>query len=1117
MTTHDSADHDEDLILLNFGSVLFAEGATARPVSHGQIFAEAGSLLLRAGDNVSLDSNSAIVAAHSIAIYGDINAVNNTIDTVDADPKWGSTIVLCGQIVAGAVVTAGNPIGTYAPSYTAPAYLTRIWGNAEADVFQFGDTSGAVGGTNWGSAGYVFLGSKTRVYGGQDEDSAVTDGEDQFIVFYLQDTSTTTCLGTVSAAEHTLTLDGQAGTDSYEIYTTGSQGAPRNYLINVLDTGAKADGADTLAVYGFDRASPSGFVDDIFLLRRVTSIANEVAESPAFVALLHGTIDKARLAGDAGDEESERPQKVQRVNYDANINGRLTVYGLAGDDWFAIDDNSAVTTLDGGAGNDMFQTGQIYGSQRKPANVSADDEFETIATTRGYLSCGVSMPLVAQGGDGNDSFGVYSNTAELRLEGDAGNDMFIVRAFALAETDSNGDIVMMADPLDPGRQIAKPKLDQISLLSRTDIRPGDGDDTIQYNINAPVSIDGGSGFDKVLVIGTEFPDNFIITEEGVFGAGLAVCFTNVEAVEVDSLEGDDDFFVISTPFGVAMGLVGGLGSDTFNVGGDVSETIVSGETEGVSGVINHELTSGDGAYNGLPAPGVDYNVAQAEAGVVIIEESGGSTSVREGTDGTVDSYTVLLAVAPAAGTKVYVTVSAARSEEEEEDGGGDSILVRRAGDATVDPTTFTRGVGKNGSVQPTPNRATVLVFDSANWNMAQRVEVKAAADTLAEGARVVSIGHSVLARITDTSLDSQPGADGLTDQQRTIAAFDQAVVRSVEAAVIDDDAAGLVITESNGQTRVLEGSLSIQGGYTKGLADSYTLQLAKAPTAKVVVKFAFDSTQVQLASGVVGRFSGSNGVATLSFDGTNWNLPVAITVTALDDSQREDPAISMIAHSFDSTLVNRDTSFDEVTESLDVEVLDDDTAGVVVEETDGSTLVSKDGTTLTDQYTVRLTSAPNANVSVTIITEGPATTVPQTLTFSAGNWWILQTVTVKGHPGATATERTFTNDVHLLNNLHGPLLVVGGSMGPRALLASVLLPAENNEALIGIGAQPPEVDQIDTLNIYDDSSQEDKDGTLSSNHLSGLGMAPDLVFADTASGQSITVPGGIKLRPSHLR
>jgi len=69
------------------------------------------------------------------------------------------------------------------------------------------------------------------------------------------------------------------------------------------------------------------------------------------------------------------------------------------------------------------------------------------------LSPGSSAPLVAQGGTGNDEFRVYSNQAELRLEGDDNNDLFIIRAFAIAATTdfnwdySDDDTTVGDDPL----------------------------------------------------------------------------------------------------------------------------------------------------------------------------------------------------------------------------------------------------------------------------------------------------------------------------------------------------------------------------------------------------------------------------------------------------------------------------------------------------------------------------------------------------------------------------------------------------------------------------------------------------------------------------------------------
>src|SRR5262249_42214331 len=268
--------------------------------------------------------------------------------------------------------------------------------------------------------------------------------------------------------------------------------------------------------------------------------------------------------------------------------------------YFVMDDNSAITTLDGGKGADTFQIGQIYGSQRTAPNVAAPDVFDMIATTRGYLSRGATMPVVVQGGDGNDSMTVYSNKAELRLEGDAGDDSFVIRAFALAQTDANGNILKDANG------VAIPLLtSDISTQGQMVVKPGEGNDTVQYNINAPVSIDGGNGFDKVVVLGTEFPDNFVISKDGVFGAGVNVKFTNVAVPEVDGLGGDDDFYVISTPVGVATRLIGGLGSDSFNVGGDVGEPIAMQQLDGASSSVGHLLTSGDTRYDQLQIDGVD--------------------------------------------------------------------------------------------------------------------------------------------------------------------------------------------------------------------------------------------------------------------------------------------------------------------------------------------------------------------------------------------------------------------------------------------------------------------------------------------------------------------------------
>ena len=195
--------------------------------------------------------------------------------------------------------------------------------------------------------------------------------------------------------------------------------------------------------------------------------------------------------------------------------------------------------------------------------------------------------------------------------------------------------------------------------------------------------------------------------------------------------------------------------------------VTTQELEGQSAIINHEVSStSDLGYDGLVAPGINLNVAGLPgsgggggfSGNVIINESDGASLVREtaiGDWGTVDSYSVHLAVPVAAGTKVYVTVSAARSPQEEQDdaGQGDSVLV------STDPADFDRAVLEHGLPVNVRNRAVVLVFDSTNWNQPQTVYVAAANDSQAEGKRVVAVSHSVQAVITDAgaNTDATPG------------------------------------------------------------------------------------------------------------------------------------------------------------------------------------------------------------------------------------------------------------------------------------------------------------------------------------------------------------------------
>lgn len=1163
----DALPEDDDLHLRKDGFFQRAEDDLL-VIPHGTIIARHGWVELQIGDDVDLHQNSQTLAAEDIDIYGDSEYAGTVAGPLgQQDPEYGTDMILRGRIIAGCLsptdlsCTPDSRTLTQIDADGDTVRTTEIWGYDDIDQIQFGDPAGiptdANEKTNLGDPGYIFIGSQTFARGSDVLPNAVTgqsigdaahnpsvaDGEDEFRVYYLQSANVLAAPAQLGdgtrAAGHSLTLDGQADTDYYDIWTTGSRFSHRNYVINVLDTGTEDDGVDELNIHGRDNTDPNvnGYVpgtternpnDDLFLLRAVKCIDTDGdnsisdpddgvptscdptftgADSPAFVALLHGDVDgyQSRVVGD------EASTDVQRIHYDAAVNGRVSVFGYSGNDHFYVDDTTATMTLDGGAGFDKFQIGQIFGTKRDQngihnpielddgGNLLAQDTFPTlIATTRGWLSPGTHAPLVANGGTGNDEFVVYSNQAELRLEGHDDNDLFVVRAFALAavcDTDADGDddcdfddINLEADPttlvypVDPnsdgvctaaenpdyegdGWDPAKGRLDNnddgvcnkadahttfddanpgsmweddvipldsdgvarpiiglgFSTARPLDIRAGGGEDEVSYNVNAPVAVDGGSGFDKLVVLGTEFADDIVITKKAIFGAGLNVRYTTIEVVEVDGLEGDDEFFVQSTAAGVAYRVIGGLGSDTINVTGDVVEDIVTRELEGVSGTIDHLVNSdGDPLYDGAAVDGLDYNLATPDIGQVIIGDEGDEgTSVREGgsvTVGEIDSYSVKLAAAPTA--NVYVTVSAARSPQEEAqdtfsnpeptatsnsltDGEGDTVWLCVGGAPNPDgspsadcdsQSEFKRFKIINGIPVDENNRALVLTFGTnqfgANgWDVKQWVYVYAVDDDRSEGDVVVAIQHSTISADPD---------------------FDGVAVRNVEVSLRDNDTPGVYVTELNpgttdedGSSFVIEGD-DFGGTYT-GRDDQIAIQLQKAPDAGVTVrvKITLDAaSQAQLSldsaelydpvTNPTGRFrrwsfdgAGDPDAAftyyTIDFTLANWDDPVIVDLIARDDPDDEDPFNAVIRFERDDDTGDLDGGatadpnetyvFPNIrsgTGATAVTVIDDETADVIAIETGTDTIVQKCGNedcTVpgdTDSYLIRLTKRPEA-------------------------------------------------------------------------------------------------------------------------------------------------------------
>ncbi len=266
-----------------------------------------------------------------------------------------------------------------------------------------------------------------------------------------------------------------------------------------------------------------------------------------------------------------------------------------------------------------------------------------------------------------------------------------------------------------------------------------------------------------------------------------------------------------------------------------------------------------------------------------------------------------------------------------------------------------------------------LTFTPANWNIPQTVTVTAVDDAVAEGANPGTITHAVV------SADTNYGG---------------IAVGNVTVAIGDNDFAGINVSEGDG-VEVSE----------DGVTDTYTVVLNSQPIADVDVEAAPDA-DLDLGAG-------PGTPVVLTFTPANWNVAQTVTVAAVDDAVAEGLHVGRVTHVASSL----DPRYDGRTGNVDVtaNITDNDSAGVVILQSDGFTSVTEGGTD--DSYDIVLTSAPTADVTVTVapdsqldVGNGPAGAI--VLTFTSANWDIAQTVTVSAvddawaeasrHPGGIA-------------------------------------------------------------------------------------------------------------------
>ncbi|MGH2859326.1 MAG: hypothetical protein ACRDMJ_17785, partial [Solirubrobacteraceae bacterium] len=148
-----------------------------------------------------------------------------------------------------------------------------------------------------------------------------------------------------------------------------------------------------------------------------------------------------------------------------------------------------------------------------------------------------------------------------------------------------------------------------------------------------------------------------------------------------------------------------------------------------------------------------------------------------------------------------------------------------------------------------------LVFDSADWSTPQTVTITAIDDGIVEGENIDTITATVTSSEPSGGVYSNGVVDNPTEQIN----------------VYDGDSGGVLVLPSTGTLVV------------GPAGNSYTIQLTRAPAAGDTVTVTILSDGKTLVSSADSRFSatgGANGLPSVTFDASDWNVPITIDVTA---------------------------------------------------------------------------------------------------------------------------------------------------------------------------------------------------------------------------------------------
>ena len=308
----------------------------------------------------------------------------------------------------------------------------------------------------------------------------------------------------------------------------------------------------------------------------------------------------------------------------------------------------------------------------------------------------------------------------------------------------------------------------------------------------------------------------ILIKESDSGTTITEGGSGTYQVSLTSQPKSDVTVNVNTPYSIAADTVSlEFDADNWNAPKTVTISVPDDDlAQGSrSATVGHSITSADSNFNGLTLPSVTVNILDNDAPGVNIAK-GGVAKLTEGASG---SFQINLVTQPAS-------------------------------DVTVNMDDYD---SKEISVSPS-----AVTFTPSNWDMLQSATIQAADDSVIQGNRSVMIGIYAISSDSDYN--------GIT-------------IPDVEVLILDNDKAGMLITESDGNTTVTEG----------GSGDSYIVQLTAKPTRDVSIQIS-DSSQLDITP------------AALIFTTENWNKEQTVIVSAVDDTQREGSHSELINHTVQS-------------------------------------------------------------------------------------------------------------------------------------------------------------------------------------------------------------------------